>query len=99
MSREQENNKVTLSGEIVSNFEFSHEAYGEVFYTSMLASERLSGQKDIIPIMVSDRVVDVKTDWIGINVDISGQLRSYNKHDEERNHLILSVFVLSLIHI
>lgn len=88
-----ENNKLKLSGKIVRNFEFSHEAYGEVFYTSMLASERLSGQKDIIPIMVSDRVVDVKTDWIGINVDISGQLRSYNKHDEERNHLILSVFV------
>lgn len=92
MSREQENNKVTLSGEIVSNFEFSHECYGEGFYTAMLASERLSGQKDIIPIMVSERLVDVKADWEGRFVEVSGQFRSYNKHDGARNHLELSVF-------
>lgn len=93
MRREQENNKVTLSGEIVSNFKFSHECYDEGFYTAMLASERTSGQKDIIPIMVSDRLVDVKADWIGRFVKVSGQFRSYNKHEGERNHLMLSVFV------
>lgn len=93
MNREQENNKVTLSGEIVSNFEFSHEVYGEGFYTTMLASERLSGQKDIIPIMVSERIVDVKADWEGRFVEVSGQFQSYNKHKGERNRLILSVFV------
>ena len=92
MSREQENNKAILSGEIVSNFEFSHEVYGEGFYTAMLASERLSGQKDIIPIMVSERIVDMEVDWIGVNVYISGQFRSYNKHEGSKNHLILSVF-------
>lgn len=93
MNREQENNKVTLSGEIVSNFEFSHECYGEGFYTAMLASERLSGQKDIIPIMVSERLVDVKAEWIGRFARISGQFRSYNKHENRRRHLELSVFV------
>lgn len=93
MSREQENNKVTLSGEIVSNFEFSHECYGEGFYTAMLASERESTAKDIIPIMVSERIVDVEADWIGRFVKVSGQFRSYNKHEGERNRLVLSVFV------
>ena len=93
MSREQENNKVTLSGEIVSNFEFSHEVFGEGFYTAMLASERLSKEKDIIPIMVSERLVDVKADWIGRLVKVSGQFRSYNKHEDGRRHLELSVFV------
>lgn len=93
MSREQENNKVTLSGEIVSNFEFSHECCGEGFYTAMLSSERTSGQKDIIPIMVSDRLVDVKAEWIGRFARISGQFRSYNKHENRRRHLELSVFV------
>lgn len=93
MSREQENNKVTLSGEIVRNFEFSHEVYGEGFYTAMLASERLSGEKDIIPIMVSERIVDVEVDWIGRFVKVSGQFRSYNKHEDGRRHLELSVFV------
>lgn len=93
MSREQENNKVTLSGEIVSNFEFSHEYYGEGFYTAMLESERTSGKKDIIPIMVSDRLVDAKADWEGQFVRVSGQFQSYNKHEGGRRHLELSVFV------
>lgn len=92
MSREQENNKVTLSGEIVSNFEFSHECYGEGFYTAMLASERLSREKDVIPIMVSERLVDVKADWVGRFAKVSGQFRSYNKHEGGRRHLELSVF-------
>lgn len=93
MNRENSNNNVTLSGEIVNNFEFSHEVYGEGFYTAMLASERTSGQKDIIPIMVSDRLVDVKADWTGRFVKVSGQFRSYNKHEGEKNRLVLSVFV------
>ena len=94
MNREIKNNQVTLSGEIVSNFEFSHEVYGEGFYTAMLASERTSGQKDIIPIMISDRLVDTGAEWIGQFVRVSGQFRSYNKHEERRNHLKLSVFVM-----
>lgn len=71
MNREIKNNKVTLSGEIVSNFEFSHECYGEGFYIAMLESERMSSQKDIIPIMVSERLVDVKADWTGRFVKVS----------------------------
>lgn len=93
MNREIKNNQATLSGEIVSNFEFSHEVFGEGFYTAMLESERKSGQKDIIPIMVSDRLVDAGTDWKGRFVKVSGQFRSYNKHEGERDHLVLSVFV------
>ena len=93
MNREIKNNQVTLSGEIVSNFEFSHEVYGEGFYTALLANERASGQKDIVPIMVSDRLVDVKADWAGRFVRVSGQFRSYNKHEENRNQLVLSVFI------
>lgn len=93
MNREIKNNQVTLSGEIVSNFEFSHEVYGEGFYTAMLASERQSGQKDIIPIMVSDRLIDTGEDLIGRFARVSGQFRSYNKHEDSGNRLILSVFV------
>lgn len=93
MNREFDNNKVILSGEIVSNFGFSHEVYGEGFYTTMLASERLSGTKDTIPIMVSERLVDVKAEWEGRFMRVNGQFRSYNKHENGRRHLELSVFV------
>lgn len=87
------NNQVTLSGELISNFEFSHEVYGEGFYTAMLASERTSTVKDVIPIMVSDRLIDTGADWAGRIVRISGQFRSYNSHEGRKNRLILSVFV------
>lgn len=92
MENRIENNQVIINGEIVRNFEFSHEVYGEGFYTAQLASERGSGTKDIVPIMVSKRLVDVKVDWVGRYVKISGQFRSYNKHEENKNRLVLSVF-------
>lgn len=94
MNKEKfENNKVTLSGEIVSNFKFDHERYGEGFYTAMLSTERLSGQKDVVPIMVSERLVDTGADWEGRFIKVSGQFRSYNKHEEWKSKLVLSVFV------
>lgn len=93
MNREIENNQVTLSGEIVSNFEFNHKVYSERFYTAMLAIERTSGKKDIIPITISKWLVDTGVDWTGRFVKVSGQFRSYNKHEGERNRLDLSVFV------
>lgn len=86
------NNQVALSGRIISNFEFSHEAYGEGFYIANLMSKRLSSREDVIPIMVSDRLIDVTMDWTGKFVKISGQFRSYNKHEGENSQLILTVF-------
>ncbi len=88
-----ENNRVTISGEIVSDFTFDHEMFGEGFYIANLSSKRESGTADIIQITVSDRLVDVKADWKGKYIQIGGQFRSYNKREENRNKLILSVFV------
>lgn len=87
-----ENNQVTISGEIVSEFQYSHEIFGEKFYIVNLSSMRTSGQSDTIPIVVSDRLVSVNENWKGQIVKISGQFRSYNKHEENKNRLMLSVF-------
>lgn len=87
------NNQVTIIGRIVSEFSFNHEIYGEKFYTAELSSERTSGQLDTIPIMVSGRLVDVSKEWSGQTVKVNGQLRTYNKHEENRTRLLLSVFV------
>ena len=53
-----ENNKVTVIGQVVSDFTFSHEVFGEGFYMVDLAVNRLSDQEDIIPLMISERLVD-----------------------------------------
>lgn len=89
-------NNVLISGEITKEFEFSHEVFGEKFYTTILSVERNSGLEDLIPIMVSDRLVSVKDVWTGNFVRIRGQFRSYNKKEDEKSRLILSVFVTDL---
>ena len=57
------NNQVTVAGEVVSTFTFSHEVYGEHFFMVNIAVCRLSSSYDIIPVMVSERLVDVKSDY------------------------------------
>ena len=91
-----ENNQVTMIGEIVSEFEFSHEVYGEGFYLVEISVSRLSDSVDYIPLMVSERLVDVTQSYIGETISVSGQFRSYNRHEEKKNRLILSVFVREL---
>ena len=88
-----ENNKVSVIGEIISEFTFSHEAFGEGFYLVDVAVERLSGQADILPLMVSERMLDVRRDYSGDTMEAIGQFRSYNRHEGIRNRLELSVFV------
>ncbi len=88
-----ENNRVGIIGEIVSDFQFSHEVFGEGFYLVDVSVNRLSDSVDIIPLMVSERLVDVTESYIGKLVDASGQFRSYNRHEGTRNKLILSIFV------
>ena len=88
-----ENNKVSVIGEIVSDFTFSHEVFGEGFYMVELSVNRLSEQADIIPLMVSERLVDVHKDYRGLTMEAIGQFRSYNRHEGTKNRLMLSVFV------
>ena len=87
-----DNNQVTIAGEIMGGFTFSHDVFGEGFYVMDISVGRLSESNDIIPIMVSERLVDVKKDYTGMQAVINGQFRSYNRHEESRNRLVLSVF-------
>ncbi len=88
-----ENNRVTIIGEIVSDFQYSHEVFGEGFYLVNVSVNRLSDMVDIIPLMISERLVDVTKDYRGMKIEAAGQFRSYNRHEGERNKLILSIFV------
>ena len=86
-----ENNIITLIGTIVSDRRFSHEVYGEGFYSFDIEVPRLSDNSDIIPVTVSERIL---TDEyaIGQKVVIDGQFRSYNNYENEKNKLVLTVF-------
>ncbi len=87
-----ENNQVMIMGRIVSDLVYSHEIFGEGFYMVDVEVERLSDSSDIIPMMVSERLLDVNADYKGMLISVIGQFRSYNRHEEKKNRLILSVF-------
>ena len=79
-------------GRIASQFTFSHQVFGEGFYMVDISVDRLSESRDIIPVMVSERLLDVTADYKGMKICITGQFRSYNRHEERKNRLVLSVF-------
>jgi len=87
-----ENNQVVVMGTIVSDFVYSHEIFGEGFYMVDVEVERLSDSSDVIPVMVSERLMNVEEDYKGYRIAVTGQFRSYNRHEEKKNRLILSVF-------
>ena len=87
-----ENNYLTLVGKVTGEKRFSHEIYGEKFYTFDLEVARLSGASDIIPITVSERIITDEMLMQGKQLLVKGQFRSYNSFENEKNRLILTVF-------
>lgn len=87
------NNKIFLSGEVVEEPVYSHELYGEGFYEFYLSVARLSGQADILPVTVSERLMTDVSLLKGEKIALSGQFRSYNKLENERSKLMLTIFV------
>ena len=87
-----ENNYLTLVGKVTGEKRFSHEIYGERFYIFDLSIARLSGNADIIPVTVSERLITDTMLEEGKKLMVKGQFRSYNSYENEKNNLILTVF-------
>lgn len=87
-----ETNAVKLVGKIAREKVFSHEMYGEGFYTIDLEVPRLSDSIDLLPITVSERIIVDLDLSVGKYVIIEGQLRSYNRYIENSNKLVLTIF-------
>lgn len=87
-----ENNQVLVAGKVDSQPTFAHEIYGEGFYNFTLAVPRLSGYIDLLPVTVSERLIDIGQLSVNTQVVIKGQFRSYNKFLDGKNRLILTVF-------
>ena len=94
-----ENNYLTLVGKVTGEKRFSHEIYGEKFYVFDLEIPRLSGNADIIPITVSERIATEEMLTEGKNLLVKGQFRSYNSYDTQKNRLILTVFAKDVIEV
>ena len=93
----EKNNRVYIMGEIVSEAKFSHEVYGEGFYEFFVKVMRLSGQADVLPVTVSERLIKSSDLKLGSTISALGQFRSYNKLENGKSRLMLTVFVRELI--
>ena len=92
-----ENNHLVLVGKITSEKKFSHEVYGETFYTFSLEVPRLSDISDVIPVTVSERLIIDMPIEIGKEVIVEGQFRSYNTYEDNRSRLVLTVFAKEIV--
>lgn len=87
------NNNITLIGVVEKEAKYSHEVFGEGYYIFMIKCLRTRGNKDTLPVMISDRLVDIREIKVGQAVAVLGQIRSFNKHtDNMKSKLILTVF-------
>jgi len=93
----EKNNKVYIMGEIITEAKFSHEVYGEGFYEFFVRVMRLSGQADILPVTVSERLIACGALKTGAILSAIGQFRSYNKIENGKSRLMLTVFIRELV--
>ncbi len=93
----EDTNVVNMLGEITEELKVSHEIFGEKFYSTKIKIKRLSDSQDILPITVSERLIVDLDMQVGKKVEVSGQLRSYNKVVDGKNKLILTIFARELV--
>lgn len=91
-----ENNNVVLAGEVAGTLVYSHEVFGEGFYVFDMNVPRISGIADTVPVMVSERMCNIESIKVGNLYEVVGQFRSYNKHEERKNRLVLTVFATEM---
>ena len=94
---EMNNNRVTLTGKVAEEAKFSHEVFGEGFYEIKLEVPRLSAQTDILPVTISERLLASHDASLGVTLSVVGQFRSYNKLEQERSRLMLTVFARDIL--
>ena len=94
---EENGNFLHLSGVLTDNPVYGHEVFGEKFYYATLSVPRLSGAEDLLPITVSERLMDDTPLTVGSKLALDGQLRSYNKVIEGAGRLLITGFAQHLV--
>ena len=91
------NNRVQLIGDVVVGPEFSHMAGGHKMYHIQIKVCRSSGQSDLLPVHIPEFMLkEYDTDLTEQTVQIAGEYRSRNLHEESGSHLLLAVHAYGL---
>lgn len=91
MQNKIQKNIVSLFGEIISEWEYDHETMNERFGRVSFRIERQSGTSDVLPLMVSEKFLEVGDIKVGTFATVNGAFRSYNTQDEAgKSHLVVA---------
>src|SRR5690554_6254966 len=85
-----------MAGKLKNELVFSHSIYGEGFYNTYVEIPRLSDIKDVLPVTISERLIQGIELELEDDIVVEGQLRSYNKTINGNNKLILITFAREL---
>lgn len=99
MENYKDNNIVKIGGKVVIEPEFSHELFDEKFYIFYIETKRLSDYHDKLPIIISERLIEIASIKNGVMYQIEGQFRSYNKMIDGKSKLVLSIFAKEIIEV
>lgn len=88
-------NEAELEGLVLSAPILSHENHNTRFYRFPLQIPRLSGQADILPVLIPEQLLTLVTP--GEPLRILGQLRSFNNRSDQGSRLVLSVHARALL--
>ena len=89
-------NSVYVQGELLQNPQYNHSVKDEKFYTFDLKVDRLSDECDVLPVIISSKLLSMKNIYQGDKIAIRGQFRSHNMLEDGRSKLVLSVFCRDL---
>ena len=85
-------NKVLLKGKIIDTLEIAYECFGENFLKTKLSCKRSSGTEDILPVIFPERIGNIESIQPGTCIEINGEIRTCNKHDSDKNKLLINVY-------
>ena len=88
-------NKIVLAGLVTEEPTFSHEVHGEKFYRFYLSSSRQSGNCDVLMCTVPEIIKNGISE--GNMVKVFGEIRTRNVHEDDKNHLEITVFVKEVL--
>lgn len=89
-------NRARLCGTVMTDPAVSHANHGEEFCRFFLSVQRLSGQADLLPVVVSRRTLTENPVQVGDTVTVQGQLRSFNNKSGVGARLVIDLFARSV---
>lgn len=76
-------NNALLVGTLVGDFDVDHTFLGEKFYKNYISVRRTSGVVDVLPIIVSGKLLDKTVGVSGSRVMINGRVSTFNVNNED----------------